>query len=72
MEMMNGGSWQINDVNKPSQSVEEMLSIIQEARIPASAGVSKAGGPYMEGSMDLDDFDAAEDIETSGDFVCPL
>ncbi|RVW65386.1 Serine/threonine-protein kinase SAPK2 [Vitis vinifera] len=32
IEMMDGGSWQKNDVNNPSQSVEEILSIIQEAR----------------------------------------
>lgn len=70
IEMMDGGSWQKNDVNNPSQSVEEILSIIQEAR--KTTGVRKAGGPFMEGSMDLDDIDADEDIETSGDFVCPL
>ncbi|KAL6317270.1 hypothetical protein AAG906_030023 [Vitis piasezkii] len=70
IEMMDGGSWQKNDINNPSQSVEEILSIIQEAR--KTTGVRKAGGPFMEGSMDLDDIDADEDIETSGDFVCPL
>ncbi|XP_034676771.1 serine/threonine-protein kinase SAPK2 isoform X1 [Vitis riparia] len=70
IEMMDGGSWQKNDVNNPSQSVEEILSIIQEAR--KTTGLRKAGGPFMEGSMDLDDIDADEDIETSGDFVCPL
>ena len=70
IEIMDGGSWQRNDVNNPSQSVEEILFIIQEARKPAE--VLKSGGPYMGGSMDLDDLDADEDIETSGDFVCPL
>ncbi|KAJ9673889.1 hypothetical protein PVL29_023441 [Vitis rotundifolia] len=70
IEMMDGGSWQKNDVNNPSQSVEEISSIIQEARKPT--GVRKAGEPFIEGSMDLDDLDADEDIETSGDFVCSL
>lgn len=70
IELMDEESWQGIDVNNPSQSVEEVLSIIQEARKPAE--VRKADGALMEGSMDLDDIDADEEIETSGDFVCPL
>lgn len=72
IELMEGGSWQSNDVNNPSQSVEEVLSIIQEARKPPN-NVPMVGGLLAGGgSMDLDDLDDAEDledIETSGDFV---
>ncbi|XVE60516.1 hypothetical protein DITRI_Ditri05aG0135200 [Diplodiscus trichospermus] len=73
MELMEGGSWQSHDVNNPSQTMEEVQSIIQEAM--KSTEVLKAGGVVMGGSMDLDDVDAdadLEDVETSGDFVCPL
>ncbi|KAK7385325.1 hypothetical protein VNO78_31041 [Psophocarpus tetragonolobus] len=73
IELMEGGSWQINDVNNPSQSVEEVLSIIQEAR--KSLNVPKIGSLLPGVSMDLDDMDDdedLEDVETSGEFVCPL
>ncbi|RDX61819.1 Serine/threonine-protein kinase SAPK2 [Mucuna pruriens] len=73
IELMEGGDWQINDVNNPSQNVEEVLSIIQEAR--KSLNVPKVGGLLTGGSMDLDDLDCdadLEDVETSGEFVCPL
>ncbi|KAI9097650.1 hypothetical protein K1719_025535 [Acacia pycnantha] len=71
IELMEGGSWQSNDVNDPWQSVEEVLSIIQEARKPPN--VPMVGGGLLAGgsSMDLDDLDADadfEDIGTSGDF----
>ncbi|TKY56275.1 Serine/threonine-protein kinase SAPK2 [Spatholobus suberectus] len=72
-ELMEGGSWQINDVNNPSQGVEEVLSIIQEAR--KTLNVPKVGGLLTGGIMDLDDLDSdedLEDVETSGEFVCPL
>ncbi|TQE12652.1 hypothetical protein C1H46_001672 [Malus baccata] len=71
MEMMEGGSWQCNDVNNPWQSVEEVLSIIQEARKPLN--VPNASRHLIgSSSMDVDDFEAyVEDIETSGDFVLP-
>nr|AIH00112.1 sucrose nonfermenting 1-related protein kinase 2.9 [Fragaria x ananassa] len=68
MELMEGGSWQSNDVNIPSQSTEEVLSIIQEARksVPYPNTVTH----LIEGNMDLDDLDAeVEDVETSGDFA---
>lgn len=71
---METGSWQINDVNNPSQSVEEVLSIVQEAR--KSLNVPIVGGLLNGGTMDLDDLEAdeedLEDVETSGEFVCPL
>lgn len=71
--MTEGGSWQSNDVNNPSQSIGEVVSIIQEAKKPVE--MPKTGDNFLGGSMDLDDLDADvdnEDIETSGDFVCPL
>ncbi|XP_011003029.1 PREDICTED: serine/threonine-protein kinase SAPK2-like isoform X1 [Populus euphratica] len=73
IELMEGGSWQSNDVNNPSQSVEEVLSLIQEASKPVF--LSKGEKHLLGSSMDLDELDAdadLEDIETSGDFVCPL
>ncbi|KAK9983297.1 hypothetical protein SO802_032822 [Lithocarpus litseifolius] len=74
VELTEGGSWQSNDVNNPSQSVEEVLAIIQEAG--KRLDLPKAGELLLGGgSMDIDDLDAdadIEDIETSGDFVCPL
>ncbi|KAE9615229.1 hypothetical protein Lal_00048313 [Lupinus albus] len=71
IELLEGGNLESNDINNPSQSVEEVLSIIEEAR--KSLSIPKVGGLLTEGSMDLDDLDAdvdLEDIETSGDFVC--
>lgn len=71
MELMEGGSYQSIDVNNPAQSIEEVLSIIQEAR--TSVEVPKLGPLSVAGSMDLDDLDDAdlEDLEeTSGEFVC--
>ncbi|KAF5456142.1 hypothetical protein F2P56_025652 [Juglans regia] len=73
IELMEGGSWQSNDVNNPSQSIEEVSSIIQEAKKPVE--VPKVSAHILGGSMDLDDLDDdadLEDIEISGDFVCPL
>lgn len=72
IELMEGGSLQRSDVNNPSQSIQEILSIIQEARIPSD--VNKGGSHSIGGSMDLDYMDDGEisDVETSGDFVCPL
>lgn len=73
IELMEGGTYQSFDVNNPSQSMEEVLAIIQEAR--TSEGLT-IGDRSMGGSMDLvDDLDDDEDIEdvgASGEFVCPL
>ncbi|XP_008813093.1 serine/threonine-protein kinase SAPK2 isoform X4 [Phoenix dactylifera] len=66
---------QNSNTNTPFQSVEEIMTIIQEARKPPEG--PKLGGEHFVGSssMDLDDMDAdadLDDIETSGDFVCAL
>lgn len=69
---MEGGSYQNTGVNNPTQSIEQVLAIIQEARAPLE--VPKSGLLSVGGSMDFDDLDDhdAEDIETSGDYVCSL
>lgn len=75
---MSEGSSRSND---PSQSEEEIVWIIEEARkvITGASGLSGAGGSgdsgsgAMGSSMDLDDLDVDydDDIDT-GDFVCTL
>ncbi|KAK6120012.1 hypothetical protein DH2020_031241 [Rehmannia glutinosa] len=54
----------------PSQSIEEALAIIQEARKPGDG--PKTNDLFVGGSMDLDDIDTddedIDDTETSGDF----
>ncbi|MBA0765141.1 hypothetical protein Gotri_014390 [Gossypium trilobum] len=72
IELMEGGSWQSQDVNNPSQTIEEVQFIIQEAM--KTTEFPKVGEFSMGGSMDLDDLDADTDldVDTSGDFVCPL
>lgn len=51
--------------DQPSQMVEEIMRIIQEARVPGQG--SKAGdvGQVGTGSLDIDD---EEEIDVSGDF----
>ncbi|KAH7520512.1 hypothetical protein FEM48_Zijuj08G0151800 [Ziziphus jujuba var. spinosa] len=70
----NDGGLQNEDENESGQqSIEEILSIIQEARKPAEG--PKIGDHFLGGSMDLDELDAdgdMDDLETSGDFVCAL
>lgn len=65
----------MNETNTPSQRVEEITAILQEARKPAE-GLKPGAGLFVGGgSVDLDDMDAdvdLDDIETSGDYVCPL
>ncbi|PON90898.1 Serine/threonine protein kinase [Trema orientale] len=75
MEFMDeeGGAMQNEEENDSSQSVEEIVAIIQEARTPGDG--PKFGGQFLGGSMDLDEIDAdgdIDDIEISGDFVCAL
>ncbi|KAL3524810.1 hypothetical protein ACH5RR_013182 [Cinchona calisaya] len=62
-----------NNTVKPSQSNEEVLATIQEAR--TSTEGPKVGGNFVGGSTDLDDADAdcdIYDLGTSGEFVCAL
>ncbi|KAL3527617.1 hypothetical protein ACH5RR_012273 [Cinchona calisaya] len=75
VEHMEGeeASKQANNAVDHSQSNEEVLAIIQEAK--KSTEGPKVGGHFVEGSYDLDDLDAdcdIDDIETSGEFVCAL
>ncbi|CAM0873485.1 unnamed protein product [Alopecurus aequalis] len=69
-------SMQLADMHTPSQSLEEVMAIIQEARKPGDDALRLAGQIASLGSMDLDDIDFDDiddiDIENSGDFVCPL
>lgn len=74
MEFIEGGSWQSNDMNHPSQSIDEILSIIQEARQPAELA-SNLGGHYVGDSMDFDDLDADVDLDDMGssdEFLLPV
>ena len=67
------GNLETEEENDQSQSIEEILSIIDEARKPGEG--PKVGSQLLGGSMDLDDIDAdadIDDIETSGDFVSAL
>lgn len=69
----NEGDLLNNEGNDSSQSTEDILSIIQEARKPVEG--AQVGGSSLLGSMDLDDLEAdcdIDDIETSGDFVCAM
>ncbi|XP_059307459.1 serine/threonine-protein kinase SAPK2-like [Lycium ferocissimum] len=74
IEFMEGeeASLQMNGENEPSQSIDEVLAIIQEARKPGEG--PKVGDLFVNGSSSLDldddlDIDADDVIETSGDFV---
>ncbi|XP_060173255.1 serine/threonine-protein kinase SAPK2-like isoform X2 [Lycium barbarum] len=67
VEFMEEGRHECIDVNNPRQSMEEVLAVIQEARIALQ--VPKVLGNSSEGSMELDELDDAEDTETSDDFV---
>ncbi|KAJ3673410.1 hypothetical protein LUZ60_006784 [Juncus effusus] len=60
--------------NNQSQNIDEIMSIIQEAKKRDANDTRKPGNDLFVGggSMDLDEIDADEidDIETSGDYVC--
>ncbi|URD74899.1 abscisic acid-inducible protein [Musa troglodytarum] len=63
------------DAMAPTQSIEEVMAIIQEAQKPGEAPKLGHGHFIGGGSVDLDDMDGdmdLDDIETSGDFVCAL
>lgn len=52
-----------------SQSIEEVLAIIEEARKPGP----ETSNHLLDGSVDLDELDTTdEDIDTSEEFVCAL
>ncbi|RWR84091.1 Protein kinase domain-containing protein [Cinnamomum micranthum f. kanehirae] len=73
IELMEGREMtsQSEDASTSLQSIEDIVSIIQEARKPADGPM--VGGLFLNGSIDLDDIDTdmdLDDIETSGDFVC--
>ncbi|XLR17030.1 hypothetical protein S83_044968 [Arachis hypogaea] len=71
--LQNGGG--NHDDDSSVQNIEEILSIVQEARKPSEDNPEEAGGQFVGGSMDLDDIDVdadMDDIETSDDFVCTL
>eukprot|EP00268_Persea_americana_P033295 TRINITY_DN32989_c0_g2_i2.p1 TRINITY_DN32989_c0_g2~~TRINITY_DN32989_c0_g2_i2.p1 ORF type:complete len:292 (+),score=48.31 TRINITY_DN32989_c0_g2_i2:134-1009(+) len=75
VELMDGSEMnsQSEHTNDPSQSIEDIMSILQEAGKPAEG--PKLGGHILTESADLDDTDTdvdLEDVETSGDFVCAL
>eukprot|EP00268_Persea_americana_P033301 TRINITY_DN32989_c0_g2_i8.p1 TRINITY_DN32989_c0_g2~~TRINITY_DN32989_c0_g2_i8.p1 ORF type:complete len:149 (+),score=27.14 TRINITY_DN32989_c0_g2_i8:548-994(+) len=75
IELMEGGEMnsQCEDASTSLQSIEDIVSIIQEARKPADGPM--VGGLFLNGSIDLDDIDTdmdLDDIETSGDFVCSV
>jgi serine/threonine-protein kinase SRK2 len=60
------------DMNSPSQSLENIMAIIQEARTPGD-GMKLTGQLPGLGSMELDDIDVDDiDVDDSGDFVCAL
>lgn len=66
-------SSQCDDPDQPSQSLDEIMRIIVEARIPApGSGL----GQYFGDSFELDDMDLENDADldedSSGEFVCAL
>ncbi|XP_042376822.1 serine/threonine-protein kinase SAPK2-like isoform X1 [Zingiber officinale] len=65
----------IDALAETTQSIEEVMAIVQEARKPGEATKPGHGHFIGDGSLDLDDIDGdmdLDDIETSGDFVCAL
>ncbi|KAG6510860.1 hypothetical protein ZIOFF_028905 [Zingiber officinale] len=65
----------IDVLAETTQSIEEVMAIVQEARKPGEATKPGHGHFIGDGSLDLDDIDGdmdLDDIETSGDFVCAL
>ncbi|KAK8693164.1 hypothetical protein V6N13_070758 [Hibiscus sabdariffa] len=75
MEFMEGDNMENEDESHgASQSIEEILCIIDEARKGREG--PKVSSRLLGGSMDLDDdLDAdadIDDLETSGEFVCAL
>ncbi|XP_047341551.1 serine/threonine-protein kinase SAPK2-like [Impatiens glandulifera] len=81
IELWENGSFAKKEVNNPPQSLEEVLTIIEEARIPPEDAPENTDHNenmdhlYMGKSIDMDgmeleeDDDDYEEVETSGDFV---
>lgn len=57
------------EAEQPTQSIEEIMRIIQEAKTPGEG--SKAGGQAAASSSDLDDIEAdiESEVDVSGDYV---
>ncbi|KAI3884879.1 hypothetical protein MKW92_001248 [Papaver armeniacum] len=79
IEFTEAGEYRNNDdIGNSSQSIEDILAIIQEARKSGDGSETKvSSGLLIGGSMDLDDemdadVDLEEDLESSGEFVCAM
>lgn len=58
------------DRNKQLQSVEEIMQIIQEAKIPGETGTKAEGQLGSGNSLDADeDLDLESEIDYSGDYA---
>lgn len=58
------------DRNKQLQSVEEIMQIIQEAKIPGKTGIKAEGQLGIGNSLDADeDLDLESEIDYSGDYA---
>ncbi|GAA0162443.1 non-receptor serine/threonine protein kinase [Lithospermum erythrorhizon] len=59
-----------NDRELPPQNVEEIMKIIEEAKVPGEAEPNAIGGLDASGSVDVDDLegDLESEIDSSGDF----
>ena len=55
------------EAEQPTQSIEEIMRIIQEAKMPGEG--SKAGGQAAASSSDIDDIEAdiESEVDVSGD-----
>lgn len=63
----------IREQDQPSQTVEEIMCTIEEAKKPAEG--SKAKDQSVLGLMDADDSEAeadSEEVDSSGDFMAPV
>ncbi|XP_008794879.1 serine/threonine-protein kinase SAPK3-like [Phoenix dactylifera] len=63
----------VREQDRPSQTVEEIMRIIEEAKKPAEG--SKAIDQSALGLVDADDTEAeadAEEVDSSGDFLAPI
>lgn len=69
-------SYQHDDPEHPTQSVEEIMRILQEARIPPGRACKAANDhPFQFADPDMygdAEADFEEDIDSSGDFVCAV